>query len=141
MPLAVAGLIAITTLFVTVVIYHLQYSSDTHLRAFEQNISLPEAASQILTLPLLGGISLTIIAIVGLASLFKWLQLRGGGRVVAESMGGRLITFDNNNADEKRVLNVVEEMAIASGTPVPPVYLLDEPSINAFAAAINRKMP
>jgi Zn-dependent protease with chaperone function len=37
-------------------------------------------------------------------------------------------------------MNVVEEMAIASGTAVPPVYLLeDEPGINAFAAGHTRR--
>ncbi|MEM6468864.1 MAG: M48 family metallopeptidase [Planctomycetota bacterium] len=67
---------------------------------------------------------------------YKVLALRqGGGGGVAESIGGKRIAPDSASADEQRVLNVVEEMAIASGTPVPPVFLLDqEPAINAFAA-------
>ena len=61
--------------------------------------------------------------------------LRGGGRAVAESLGGRQLHSDTTDLVERRVLNVVEEMAIASGTPTPPIYLLrDEPEINAFAA-------
>ncbi len=54
---------------------------------------------------------------------------------MAELLGGRLVHPQTNDPDERRILNVVEEMAIASGTPVPPVYLLDqEDGINAFAA-------
>jgi Zn-dependent protease with chaperone function len=75
------------------------------------------------------------LIVVGGGSLFKMAQLRAGGRVVAEQLGGRLLTPDATDPVERRVLNVVEEMAIASGTPTPPVYLMDsEDGINAFAA-------
>lgn len=68
-------------------------------------------------------------------SLYRLAQLRAGGGAVAEAAGGRLISPGTSNPDERRVLNVVEEMAIASGVPVPPVYLLPkQPGINAFAA-------
>ncbi len=82
---------------------------------------------------------LTIGAMVGLVilagSVYKTLMLVGGGKVVAESLGGRLISQDTTDLHERKALNVVEEMAIASGTPVPPVYLLEqEEGINAFAA-------
>ena len=75
-------------------------------------------------------------SIIGLASLGKTVALASGGSVVAESLGGRLIDQqDVKDPLEKRLLNVVEEMAIASGVPVPPVYLMDnEEGINAFAA-------
>jgi len=77
-------------------------------------------------------LALTIIAI---GSFIKIAELRGGGRVVAERLGGRLIMPASTDPLERRVLNVVEEMAIASGVPTPPVYLLsEETSINAFAA-------
>jgi len=77
-------------------------------------------------------IALTIIAI---GSLTKIAELRGGGRVVAERLGGRLIPPDSQDLVERKVLNVVEEMSIASGLPTPPVYMMDnEASINAFAA-------
>ena len=58
-------------------------------------------------------------------------------RQLPRPLGGRLLNINTANADEKKVLNVVEEMAIASGTPVPPVYLLEEPCINAFAAGLK----
>jgi Zn-dependent protease with chaperone function len=87
---------------------------------------------------LLATVSLATLAIVAAGSLYKIAQLRGGGAVVAESLGGTLVTADTGDPDERRLLNVVEEMAIASGTPTPPVYLLrDEPGINAFAAGFT----
>ena len=81
------------------------------------------------------GITLTVIA---LGSLYKTLELRSGGAAVAETLGGRLIDSSTRDLDKRIVLNVVEEMAIASGTPVPPVYLLDEEKgLNAFAAGYS----
>ena len=68
-------------------------------------------------------------------SAFKTLQLASGGSAVAELLGGRLIDSNTSDADERKLLNVVEEMSIASGVPVPQVYVMDdEAGINAFAA-------
>jgi Zn-dependent protease with chaperone function/uncharacterized tellurite resistance protein B-like protein len=72
--------------------------------------------------------------LVGGGFLFRYLQLRAGGEVVAEMLGGVRIEPDTSNPDERRALNVVEEMAIASGIPVPPVFAIPSDSINAFAA-------
>ncbi len=79
-------------------------------------------------------ISAAVVAVVGGASLFKWLSLKGGGQRVAEMLGGRLAATNTDNFYQRRLLNVVEEMAIAAGMPVPPVYILPDDSINAFAA-------
>ena len=74
-------------------------------------------------------------AVVGLGSLYKIGHLRAGGPAVAHGLGGRRVDPDSTRLDERRLLNVVEEMAIASGIPAPEVYVLDrEPGINAFAA-------
>jgi Zn-dependent protease with chaperone function len=74
-------------------------------------------------------------AVVGGASGYRVLSLRGGGGQIAEMLGGRLVSGSPRDALEKRLLNVVEEMAIASGVPVPRVFVLDdEGGINAFAA-------
>jgi Zn-dependent protease with chaperone function len=77
----------------------------------------------------------TTVAVVG-ASLVKSSQIKsGGGSYVATSMGGRPIDFNTLDAAEKQLGNIVEEIAIASGMPVPAVFVLDnEPAINAFAA-------
>ncbi len=71
---------------------------------------------------------------IALGSLYKILALAGGGARVAEMLDAELVVNGGNDFRKQRLLNVVEEMAIASGTPVPPVYLLDEDGINAFAA-------
>ncbi|MCC6682244.1 MAG: M48 family metallopeptidase [Phycisphaeraceae bacterium] len=84
------------------------------------------------------GVTVVVSLIVMLASALKMGQLRGGGRVVAESLGGRLLDPGSVDPTERKILNVVEEMSIASGVPVPPVYLLDdERAINAFAAGFS----
>lgn len=75
-----------------------------------------------------------VVAILVLGGLVRHLQLRVGGYAVAEALGGRPLALDTRDEDERRLLHVVEEMAIASGMPVPAVYLLDDAAINAFAA-------
>lgn len=78
------------------------------------------------------------LAVVALASLYKWGQMRQGGSAIAEMVGGRRIDPRTPDLAERRLLNVVEEMAIASGIPVPAVYVLDEePGLNAFAAGLS----
>ena len=79
--------------------------------------------------------TLFVLATIGFASLFKALTLRGGGGVVARSLGGVRVERDTADLKRKRLHNVVEEMAIASGVPMPEVYVLEQESgINAFAA-------
>lgn len=74
-------------------------------------------------------------ALIFVASGFKAMQLRGGGGVVARDLGGRLVDPSTTESQERKLLNVVEEMAIASGVPVPQVYVMDDQEgINAFAA-------
>lgn len=76
-----------------------------------------------------------VILVVGGGSLYKVSALRGGGESVATMLGGRLAPPNSQDRYDRRILNVVEEMALAAGTPVPPVYVMDnEPGINAFAA-------
>lgn len=91
--------------------------------------------------PVLHGlVTLGILVVIALGSLWRLASLRGGGRVVAEQLGGRLLVPGQAGAKERVLLNVVEEMSIASGTPVPPVYVLEgESGINAFAAGYEPK--
>lgn len=78
------------------------------------------------------------LGLIGLGSLYKTAQLAAGGKAVAEMLGGELLSPQSADAAEHKLLNVVEEMAIAAGTPVPPVYLMrDEQGINAFAAGFS----
>ena len=86
--------------------------------------------------PMLAGlVFLGTFAVIGMAGLFRRVQLSGGGSSVAAMMGGRLVNMATIDPDERKLMNVVEEMAIASSVPVPEVYVMDgEEGINAFAA-------
>ena len=85
-----------------------------------------------------GGIGMAISGTVSLVVAAKWLQLSKGGKTVAESMGGSRILAQGSDPGERRVLNVVQELALAANMPVPVVYVLnDERGINAFAAGIT----
>lgn len=80
-----------------------------------------------------------VLLVMGGASLFKILELSSqGGAAVAKMVGGELVDPATATASERQLLNVVEEISIASGIPVPPVYLLRrEAGINAFAAGFS----
>ncbi|MSQ18579.1 MAG: peptidase M48 Ste24p [Betaproteobacteria bacterium] len=90
------------------------------------------------SLPLIASISLiTALVILG-GSGVKIAMLRAGGSAVAEMMGGRRILQSTTDLQEKQLLNVVEEMAIASGVPVPAVFVMEhESGVNAFAAGYS----
>jgi hypothetical protein len=60
------------------------------------------------------------------ASMIKMYQLHKGGGTVAEILGGKRVPESTKTPAERQLLNVVEEMAIASGIPVPLVYILDK---------------
>ena len=71
----------------------------------------------------------------GLASLIKISSLSSGGSAVAEMVGAVKVNPATRDPHERKYINVVEEMAIASGVPVPAIYIMqDEININAFAA-------
>lgn len=87
---------------------------------------------------LLGWVAATVGGTITLGSTYKQVRLAAGGSVVARDLGGRPVSPGTTDPLERRLLNVVEEMAIASGVPVPEVWLLeDEPGINAFAAGTD----
>jgi Zn-dependent protease with chaperone function len=82
-----------------------------------------------------GGVLLVVLVGTGV----KFAQMSHGGTAVAAALGGRQIDPGSGDPAERRVLNVVEEMAIASGLRVPPVYVMEDRSINAFAAGNSEK--
>lgn len=83
-------------------------------------------------------VSTVLVIIILAGTLFRVAQLRKGGSAVAEMLGGRKIEPSTRNHQERQLMNVVEEMSIASGIPVPDVYILDnEQNINAFAAGFG----
>ena len=95
----------------------------------------PDAPPPPVDMTMLAGISIAALVLIGLASLYRTASLRGGGGAVAQSMGATLVPADTTDPVLRRLRNVIEEVAIASGVPVPEIYLLEQESgINAFAA-------
>ena len=87
---------------------------------------------------LFGLVAIVTIVVITIASLYKISSLQQGGSVIAQELGGRILLAEMANADEQQLLNIVDEMAIASSIPPPAVYLLDnELGINAFAAGFT----
>ena len=78
------------------------------------------------------------VAVIALGSLYRIASLGGGGEPVAQQLGGTLVPENTTEPGLRRLRNVVEEIAIASGVPVPKVYVLEhEAGINAFAAGYS----
>jgi Zn-dependent protease with chaperone function len=88
--------------------------------------------------PIIAGTSITVLAVIALASLYRIVSLASGGAAVARSLGATFISPDTASPQYRRLRNVIEEIAIASGVPVPQIFVLDqEPGINAFAAGYS----
>jgi Zn-dependent protease with chaperone function len=89
----------------------------------------------------LSAISLSVtagtIVVILIGSLIRYWQVRGGGQAVAEMVGARRLDMDSKVPEERRLINVVEEMSIASGMSVPTIYIMDnEQGLNAFVAGL-----
>ena len=124
---AVLFIIGLTVALVTVSIWGFDTWTNT---ALDSRLHSPNVSLILKT-------AFFVLVIIACVVLFKRLQISQGGRYVAESLGGKPIEQGTTNTNEQQLLNIVEEMAIAAGLPVPPVYLLPETSINAFAAGFN----
>jgi Zn-dependent protease with chaperone function len=125
---ALTGIIA-TTYFACVMI----------IQNFVQDPTAPQYATTMLWNPsVMGGVSALVSLVVLGGTTFKLAQLKQGGSKVAEMLGGRVLNTASSQFYERRLLNVVEEMALASGVPVPAVYVLSgQGGINAFAAGYS----
>jgi len=123
--LAVLSLIVLTNLLVMMVLGYL------HAGAFHPDSPSPFDWRIFLY------IGCGVILVVTGGTLYKISALSGGGDAVAAMFGAQPIFADNEDLDNQKLVHIVEEMAIASGTPVPQVYLLNESGINAFAAGFS----
>ncbi|MHA7817600.1 MAG: M48 family metallopeptidase [Pseudohaliea sp.] len=132
--LAVVGLVLLTNLLVAGLLF---FSEDYNVYAgsrggwagFLRELSWDR----------FGAISAVVVGSVFIVSLVKWLQLAAGGRAIAETLGAERVLPQTRDADERRALNIVQEIALAAGMPVPDLYLLrDERGINAFAAGVTQ---
>jgi len=137
--LGVVAVVALTTLAVWGALMLANPATDAALASAETQATRPFDASRMASDPaVLGAVAgATLLLILG-GSALRLMQLGSDGSGVAERLGGKLIDYDTADPAERRLLNVVEEMAIASGTPVPPVYVMEgERGINAFAAGTS----
>ncbi len=83
-------------------------------------------------------VAIMVLLMIAIGTIHRVSQLRKGGSAVAELLGGRRVNPSTTDSLERRLINIVEEMSIASGLPVPDVYILDnEENINAFAAGFG----
>src|SRR5580658_172549 len=124
--LAVAAMIAaiyvcVILIFSATRLNHYSYNEQPQISLWDSQVFL--------------GVAVVTLGIVGVGSAYQTSALSAGGSAVSEMMGARLIATNTPNPDERKLLDVVEEMAIASGIPMPQVYVMDdEDGINAFAA-------
>lgn len=130
-------LIAMFCLAVFVIVFTVfVFGTALVVKGHPEPVAMLQQSPRQLALPLIIS-AITLLLIIG-GTLFKVFELRrGGGTLVARNIGGKRIYPNSSENVERRLLNVVEEMSIASGTPVPPVFLLDEDGINAFAAGYS----
>lgn len=123
--LAVLVLVALTNLVVLIALAFLQAEQ------LDPNAP-PQVPWAYLTLS-----SVAVVTVIGVVVLFRLAQLKKGGKVVAEALGARRLKSDETDPKVRLLQNVVSEMAIAAGVPAPPLYLLPDQSINAFAAGFS----
>lgn len=80
-------------------------------------------------------LSMGTLLLILSGSFYRWKKLKSGGHVVAEMVGASLIDSSTSDPQIRKFINVVEEMSIASGVPLPNIYVMEnEQGINAFAA-------
>jgi len=135
--LAVFVLIVVTTLMLGVFLYFVEGNITSINTQHTSQPSLVTHLSHLMQSKLVIWIAVAVISVVLLGSLYKASQLKGGGDYVAQALGGHLLITDQAEGKQKQLLNVVAEMAIASGMPLPRVYLMPNAGINAFAAGTN----
>jgi len=131
--LALIALVLLTAFVLAAIAYMLGFYSSPN-NHYGAGHALWDVILSVFEWQYLGSITLAVLVVVSLAAIFRMSQLSSGGKAIAEQLGGYLLNTRPRNSAEKQLLNVVEEMAIAAGTPVPSVYLIEEPGINAFAA-------
>jgi Zn-dependent protease with chaperone function len=83
-------------------------------------------------------VTLGTMVVILTGSLFRAMQVNGGGRSIAAMVKGRQISSDTHEPQERQLMNLVEEMSIASGMPIPAVFIMDEEQgLNAFVAGLE----
>ena len=121
--------VLLIVLAVNVFVYYILSSSD------QSEISSAAAIEKQLDPRIWLYVSLSTLGVIFLGSLFRFLNLSGGGHSVADMVNARLVDLESQDVNEKEFIHVVEEMSIAAGIPMPTLYIMDrEMAINAFVA-------
>lgn len=129
------AVISMIILIYAVAVFVTAYADSRQHHRYTDDYSQTQTQFNVWDPKLFAEVALGTIIVIFCGSAYKTMALSGGGGAVAESLGGRLVASNTNDPDERKLLNVVEEMSIASGVPMPQVYVLDEENaINAFAA-------
>ena len=133
--------LAVSLIFLTA--YLLIDLGATIFAAHIAPLSLPSGSAPALSFHGLGvalwSAAVTLLVIV-CGALTKWNEIKGGGHWIARSLGGRLVNPGTSEFRYRQLLNAIEELAIAAGIDVPPIYILPEnKSINAFAAGFTEE--
>ncbi|MDR2624869.1 MAG: M48 family metallopeptidase, partial [Zoogloeaceae bacterium] len=126
---------------------HIQYMHDNAILIIDPKTGIADMAANMaqstwrrfLNWEYLGWTTLLVGGAIAIASLWKIHQIsRMGGALIASELGGRLLARETAEIEERRLLNVVDEMSIAAGIPAPKVFVLDEEEgMNAFAAGMK----
>lgn len=134
---AVTCLIVITTIVVAAFIYFLQGTVTSVSITQTYNTGFLDHILHLMFSKYFLWIALSVCSVVFCGSVYKHMSLRQGGKKIALLLGGAPINQETSDANERKLINVVEEMAIASGSPIPEIYILPEAGINAFTAGNN----
>ena len=127
--LAVLGLVLLTNLLLLAIYAYLQT---------DQLVLSPRVLYDFFTWKEFTIVSIGVCLFILGGSLFKTLSLSGGGPVIARRLGGQLVPHSTRDPQQRQLLNIVEEMAIAAGMPIPQVFVVNDTSINAFAAGLTQ---
>jgi len=83
-------------------------------------------------------ISLITFAVIILTSLFRSWQINSNPSAIIKMMEATPVTPSTTNPKQKQLVNLVEEMAIASGMPIPKIYIMkNEQGFNAFVSGLK----
>lgn len=130
--IAVLVLILLTNVLVAGTLFFREVTGGT------QNTSNLDALIASIDWRLFLGIGAGIATVIGVVVLINWIRFAQGGKTVAEALGGRPAVTSTTDPLERRAQNIVQEIALASNMPVPPLYILhEERGINAFAAGVS----
>ena len=130
-------LVLLFALSVLAIVVVLNLAAAVGIQSYLDTAELRAGDSGSLRLKVHGLVTLGTLVLITLGSLWKTSELSAGGPAVAAMVGARPVDRNGRNPGEQRLVNVVEEMSIASGVSMPQVFVMEDSGINAFAAGFG----